>query len=144
MSAAAGLVSGSMLQSYSSPLWSHCSLSKGDVLKHTLGSRSFTYSAAITEHHCITVAGLRRLLDVCLGESHYIDQYLILSFFMSLLSRPPCLLAAVPVRISGLPVFSTAGKERSDPQTMSRQASHQTPAPALHLTQTANRTETSR
>lgn len=64
--------------------------------------------------------------------------------FSSLLSRPPCFLPAVPVWTGGLPVLSTAGEERSDPQTMSRQARHQTPAPAIHLTQTANRTETSR
>lgn len=84
------------------------------------------------------------LWNVCLDESDYIDCYLILSFFVSLFSRPSCLLSAVPVCICGLSVFSTAGKERSDSQTMSRQACHQTPAPALHLTQTANCTETSR
>lgn len=66
------------------------------------------------------------------------------SFSVSPPSRPPSLLSAVSVWISGLPVFSTAGEERSDAQTMSRQACHQTSAPVLHLTQTANRTETSR
>lgn len=126
----------SMRQSFSPPLWSHCSLSEGDILKHTLGSRSFTYSA----NHCIAVAGLRLWICVSINLIILINTWYCLSSF----SRPPCLLSAVPVWISGLPVLSTAGKERSDPQTMSRQACHQAPAPALHLTQTADRTETSR
>lgn len=38
------------------------SLSEGDILKHTLSSRSLTYSI-ITAHRCISVAGSRWVVD---------------------------------------------------------------------------------
>lgn len=58
--------------------------------------------------------------------------------------RPPRLPPAVPVRTSGLHLFSSAAEERSRLQTMSRQARRPTSAPVLRLAQTTGRTETSR
>lgn len=76
-----------------------------------------------------------------LPEAHYIHN--LTRFFLCTppprLRRPP-----VPVRLCRLPVFSSAGEERSDRQTMSRQACRQASASALRLPQAANRTETSR
>lgn len=96
----------------------------------------------------------RCALAASLGQDHTGLVFRLISLYWSVpsyclslclsYSRPPCLLPAVPVWTSGLPVFSSAGKERSRHQTMSRQACHQTQAPVLRLAQTAGCTETSR
>lgn len=113
------------------------------ILKHSLSSRSLAYSIyhCTPPHRCRIRPGHR---CVCYRNLVTSIHTLIMSDSVPLLPRPSGLGSAVPVWISGLPVFTSAGKERSDRQTMSRQACHQVPAPALHLTQNAYRTETSR